>query len=385
LITYAMAGPRRTRYTRCRRLISGWWAVVTVRLKGINKVRKRLADGTIRVHFYHRRTGRKLQGEPGSADFSASYAEAERAHIQGPENTLAGLIVKYTASPDFTALRDTTRTEYKRMLRSIEDEWGSMPLAAVSDPKARGAFLGWRDQVANQRGLREAENRVTIFARVLAWSVDRALIVANPLATWERKYKADRADKIWTPHHIEAFARAASPELRLALYVALYTGQRQADLLKLTWSQYRDGKLYIRQGKGHQHVEVPCIEPVRLMLDELRSRPLLSTHILTTQNGRPWLKRHFSRQFRECCDKAGVTGLTFHDLRGTAVTLLAEAGCDVPQIAAITGHTLRSASAILEKYMARTRAQGVAAMAKLENYLRTNLQTALQTVGGSEG
>lgn len=78
-------------------------------------------------------------------------------------------------------------------------------------------------------------------------------------------------------------------------------------------------------------------------------------------------------------------GLTFHDLRGTAVTLLAEAGCDVPQIAAITGHTLRSASAILEKYMARTRAQGVAAMAKLENYLRTNLQTALQTVAGSEG
>ena len=82
------------------------------------------------------------------------------------------------------------------MLRSIEDEWGSMPLAAVSDPKARGAFLGWRDQVAKQRGLREAENRVTIFARVLAWSVDRALIVANPLSTWERKYKADRADKI---------------------------------------------------------------------------------------------------------------------------------------------------------------------------------------------
>jgi integrase len=75
-----------------------------------------------------------------------------------------------------------------------------------------------------------------------------------------------------------------------------------------------------------------------------------------------------------------VAGLTFHDLRGTAVTLLAEAGCDVPQIAAITGHTLRSASAILEKYLPRTRAQSAAAMTKLENYLRTNLQTALQTI-----
>ena len=111
-------------------------------------------------------------------------------------------------------------------------------------------------------------------------------------------------------------------------------------------------------------------------------RALIATHILTTPAGRPWLKRHFSRQWKDTCDRAGIDGLHFHDLRGTSVTLLAEAGCDTPQIAAITGHTLRSASAILEKYMARTRTQGALAMAKLENYLATNLQTALQTVSG---
>ena len=46
---------------------------------------------------------------------------------------------------------------------------------------------------------------------------------------------------------------------------------------------------------------------------------------------------------------AGITDLHFHDLRGTAVTLLAEAGCTTPQIAAITGHSLETVTKILDK------------------------------------
>jgi hypothetical protein len=37
-------------------------------------------------------------------------------------------------------------------------------------------------------------------------------------------------------------------------------------------------------------------------------------------------------------------------LRGTAVTRLALAGCTVPQIAAITGHTLKDVEAILDAH-----------------------------------
>ena len=33
--------------------------------------------------------------------------------------------------------------------------------------------------------------------------------------------------------------------------------------------------------------------------------------------------------------------LAFHDVRGPAVTRLVEAGCKVPEIAAITGHSLK--------------------------------------------
>src|SRR5262249_35563126 len=49
-----------------------------------------------------------------------------------------------------------------------------------------------------------------------------------------------------------------------------------------------------------------------------------------------------------------LVGLTFHDLRGTAVTRLAIAGATEAEIATITGHSLRSVRAILDThYLAR--------------------------------
>ena len=41
-----------------------------------------------------------------------------------------------------------------------------------------------------------------------------------------------------------------------------------------------------------------------------------------------------------CREKANAVDLHWHDLRGTLVTMLAEAGCSEIQIAAITGHSV---------------------------------------------
>ena len=45
-----------------------------------------------------------------------------------------------------------------------------------------------------------------------------------------------------------------------------------------------------------------------------------------------------------------VVGVTFNDLRGTAVTRLAMAGCTEAEIATITGHSLRGVRAILDTH-----------------------------------
>lgn len=64
---------------------------------------------------------------------------------------------------------------------------------------------------------------------------------------------------------------------------------------------------------------------------------------------------------------AGVIGLTFNDLRGTAVKRLAKAECTVPEIATITGHSLRDVHAILDSnYLDRDPAMAESGIRKLE-------------------
>ena len=56
--------------------------------------------------------------------------------------------------------------------------------------------------------------------------------------------------------------------------------------------------------------------------------------------------------WRQAVIKAGLgdANLHFHDLRGTAVTRLALAGASVPEIAAITGHSLQNVEKILKAH-----------------------------------
>jgi len=106
--------------------------------------------------------------------------------------------------------------------------------------------------------------------------------------------------------------------------------------------------------------------------------------IFTTATGRAWQKRYVARHFEIARARAAealpeVAELHFHDTRGTAITMLAEAGCSVPEIAAITGHSYRSVNSILEKYLPRTKHLAEMAIAKLENSGRTSFANHLQT------
>jgi integrase len=113
--------------------------------------------------------------------------------------------------------------------------------------------------------------------------------------------------------------------------------------------------------------------------------------ILTTKTGQSLKKRYFTRLWGEAMEKAGLQSvllpgsdrpveLHFHDLRGTAVTLLSEAGCTPQQIATITGHSLKTVHRILERYLARTRGLAEQAIFNFENSPRTKFANQLQTV-----
>jgi integrase len=153
------------------------------------------------------------------------------------------------------------------------------------------------------------------------------------------------------------------------MLLALWTGQRQGDLLRLPWNAYDGKHIRLRQSKTGARVVIPVGAPLKAALD---AAPKVSPIILTNRGGKPWLSESFRWSWNRACKAAGIVGLTFHDLRGTAVTRLALAGATEAEIATITGHSMRSVRAILDThYLARDPALGESAIAKLEQRTKT--------------
>jgi integrase len=106
----------------------------------------------------------------------------------------------------------------------------------------------------------------------------------------------------------------------------------------------------LRQSKGKARVPVPVGEPLKLALDEAKQLKRSATTILVNTRGKPWSSDGFRSSWDKAFDRAELGDLHFHDLRGTAVTRLAIAGCTVPEIASITGHSLADVQEILDAH-----------------------------------
>lgn len=323
-----------------------------VKLKGLSCATKRLANGKRVKYYYAWRGGPRLVGEPGTPEFVASFNDAVATKRPTTAGALNLLLDKYLDSTEFTVdLAERTQDEYRRLIDGIRAKFGTMPLAAVEDKRARGVFKEWRDQIA-KRSLRQADAYWVMLARVLSVAKDRGLISTNQCEKGGRLYKSDRAEIIWTASDIEAFCKVASPELQFALLLALWTGQRIGDLRELTWSAYDGAAIRLQQSKGGRRVTVPVGKVLKAALDKAKAAGRSTTHILCTSRGRrPWTADGFVSSWSKAYKKSGLKpGLHFHDLRGTAVTRLALSGCTVPEIASITGHSLRDVEAILDAH-----------------------------------
>ncbi|MCZ6496673.1 MAG: tyrosine-type recombinase/integrase, partial [Alphaproteobacteria bacterium] len=159
----------------------------------------------------------------------------------------------------------------------------------------------------------------------------------------------------------------APPMMALALKIAMYTGQREGDVLAMTWHDYDGNNIRLVQSKTGTKLTIPVHSTLKAALD---AQDRVSPIILTTETGKPFTDSNFRHHFGKVRKAAGLHGLVFHGLRYTAAKNLAEAGCTTREIAAITGH---KALAMIEKYT-----QGVdqerlagAAILNLENAKRT--------------
>jgi integrase len=358
---------------------------VRVRLKGINSKTKRLADGSIKTYYWAWKGGPPLRGDPGTPEFIASYNAAVAQKVAPPTGVLLALLFRFQESGEFLyGISERTRRDYLKQIKRIERAFGDFPLKALDDPRARAVFLEWRDELA-RTSLRQADYAYQTLARILSWALKRGLITKNPCSEGGKLYRGSRVDKIWSDVDVSRFLEVAPTHMRLAMKLAINTGQRQGDLLKLPWSAYDGNTIRVRQRKTGAYVPVPVSDELRGVLDTTQKRSPL---MLVNTDGKPWSESGFQGAWGKATARAGIRGLTFHDLRGTAVVTLARAGCNEVEIYSITGHKPGDVQAILTAhYLPRDGEVATNAIAKLNIYKKSrgdqnqdkNLPTALPT------
>jgi integrase len=157
-------------------------------------------------------------------------------------------------------------------------------------------------------------------------------------------------------------ALAHLPEfLRRALILAMYTGQRISDLVKMRWSHYDGVTIKVRQRKTGAYLVLPAHDALKKELDAwLTERHAASDKvvklaqrrgdtILLTDTGVQWTAGNLGQQFHSHLNN--IPGFpkkrSLHGVRYFAATSLAQAGCTAREIMAVTGHRTL---AMVQKY-----------------------------------
>lgn len=300
-------------------------------------VRRTLADGTVKEYRYSR----------------AKPAPRVQA------DTLGALMLAYRQSPEWSGLRDRTRTSYGANLRRLE-AFAEIPVREMK----RRDLLDLRDAVASESGPGAANVFMRVASMLFAWARDREWIEHSPVD--RVKALAGGHWNAWTVAEADHAAAALPAPLARAVILARYTGQRRGDLVAMTWADVDGDSIRVRQQKTGAALVIPLHPTLRAHLAEWREART-STHILTGARGRPWQAPAFTHALAAALPEIGMRpGLGIHGLRKLAAAELAAAGCSTHEIAAVTGHR---SLAMVQLYTASASQKRLAqaAILRLEN------------------
>lgn len=319
-----------------------------VKLRGIHKVRVKLASGEPATYYYAWRGGPRLTAKPNTPAFAAEYHRLKEN--AKPKDTVASLITNFMElngkpNPDWTALAETTRRDHEYAFRIINAKWGEMPLTLTQQDGMKARIRAWhRGFAANPR---KADKMLFSLSKLFSYAISQEVVRINPCSDISRLYTGSRRDFLWTEDQIALFRARAARHLVLPFEIAISTGQRQGDILALGWKHYDGTHLKFDQSKTGVRLKVKVAADLRKTLDGL---PQDALRICLNSRGRPWTKDGFKTSWGKECARLGIEDVTFHDLRGTFITARKSEGASIEDIALISGHSTAEIKNVLEKH-----------------------------------
>jgi integrase len=332
-----------------------------IRIKGVHRVKRTLADGAPReYHYASRGKGSTpfwhsaMPFAEGSPEYLAALSAA-RPVAENAKGLFREVILAFLQSQEFTTLAPRTqsdmRTSFNHPKNGIDHKFGGGPRAIFDDPKIRGVVLKWRDRTGGKVG----DDRLRHLQRLVGWAVDRGMLQHNHLMNIRSVYQSNRADVMWTDAEIALFEKGAPPHIARILIAATETGLRPGDLVQLGPQHLhptpKGRRLVIFTAKRNRLASIPVTARMGQLID---ATPAEQATFLVTKGGEPYTHENYlGDAVSQWRDKLKIRReLRLYDARGTAATRLLIADATLKEIATVMGWSLKRAADVIERYAA---------------------------------
>lgn len=253
-------------------------------------------------------------------------------------NLFKDVVAVYASAknPHWLTLSVRTREIYLNGIRHLA-HFNDIPVDEITRPMV----IQHRDDMYDQSGMCRVS--LTCLSNILSYAHDRGMVTYNQ-AFGLKGLPGAKEIKRWEQDEIDQFLDTAPVQLRYAVMMALYTGQRRSDLVRLRWTDYDGDTIRVIQQKTGRRMAIPVHKRLKDMLDYMKKNPRwrprgrVNPFILTNAHGTPWTAEHLGKQINRHLNHMGIKGKSIHGLRKSAASFLAEAGCTTFQIQAVTGH-----------------------------------------------
>nr|WP_246237436.1 tyrosine-type recombinase/integrase [Halovulum dunhuangense] len=335
--------------------------------KGVHRVRRRLASGKSRFHFYAWRGGPKFWVDdfktPRDPDFHLAFADAIKR--PKPKALMTPALVDLFLSSAARAKAARSFEDQQKWLLRFAAHFKDAPAVIFEERGSRSEVNQWRAQWKHSP--KQHDMAGTHAARVLNWAVEEGHLSEHHCHRLPKLYGVDRSEVVWTPSDREAIDAIAPDWIKRLLCVACETGLRPGDLVKLTMASVertpQGRRLRVRTSKRGRIAHIPITPALAEVIDATPSGRLL---ILTNASGGQLTEHRASEGLRQWRDKAGLSQeLRLQDCRGTAATRLLNAGLSLSEIASHMGWSLRHAANVIEHYARVSPGESDAVLVKL--------------------
>lgn len=218
-----------------------------------------------------------------------------------------------------------TQRDYRRYAVRIKYVFGGNRLIDVQTQHI-ARYLD--ERVAKIEGNREIAFLSSVYTKSIRWG----WCSHNPCRGVQRNDEAQRTRYV-EDAEIEILKCKASDQIRAIIDLAVLTGMRKKDLLKIRLSDLRDDGIYVEQSKTGKR---QLFEWTNALLEVVNRAKLLrrrvgTLHLFANRDGQPYTTSGFDSMWLRVVKKSGLKDFRFHDLR-------AKAGSDSTNATELLGH-----------------------------------------------